>query len=241
MRERGNRDDLFIASKVGFDYQDVPANLKAAVVVEECEKSLKRLGVEHIDLYYAHKDDALTPIEETLEAFQKLSKDGKISFIGASNFRAWRLEQARWVSNVKGWPEYCCVQQRFTYLRPKPGASFEPQLSTDDDLLDYINNRAITLLAYSPLLGGAYVRGDRSFQDQYLGPDADARMAALREVAGQTGATLNQVILAWMMQSDPPVIPVFGASTADQMTENLGALAVNLSAEQMQHLNSAGA
>jgi aryl-alcohol dehydrogenase-like predicted oxidoreductase len=180
-------------------------------------------------------------MEETLEAFQKLNKDGKAIFAGASNFRAWRLEQARWISNVKGWPEYCCIQQRFTYLRPKPGASFAPQLAADDDLLDYLNHRAITLLAYSPLLGGAYVRRDKSLQSQYLGPDADARLAALREVAGQTGATLNQVILAWMIQSDPPVIPVFGASTADQMAENLGALAINLSAGQMQRLNNAGA
>ena len=97
------------------------------------------------------------------------------------------------------------------------------------------------MLAYSPLLSGAYTRADRGFPGQYLGPDTDARLAALKTVAQEVGATLNQVVLAWMVQSDPPVIPLVAASTVEQMRENLGALEIELSAEQMARLDSASA
>jgi aryl-alcohol dehydrogenase-like predicted oxidoreductase len=176
-----------------------------------------------------------------MEAFDRLVRAGKVRHIGASNFPAWRLEKARWVSRTNGWAEYCCIQQRYTYLRPKPGASFGAQVSTNDDLLDYCRSEGVTLLAYSPLLNGAYTRADRAFQEQYLGPDTDARLATLRAVAGEVGATANQVVYAWMMQSDPPVIPLMAASTDEQMKENLGALDVTLSAEQMDRLDKASA
>ncbi len=92
----------------------------------ECEKSLRRLQTDVIDLYYAHVDDRATPLEETLEAFDRLVRAGKVRFIGASNFLAWRLEKARMVSRANGWAEYCCIQQRYSYLRPKPGATSPP-------------------------------------------------------------------------------------------------------------------
>jgi len=241
MRERRNRAQTFIATKVGFQYPGVERGLRAHQIEAECEKSLKRLGTETIDLYYAHVDDRDTPMEETMEAFNRLLRAGKVRFIGASNFPAWRLEEARWVSQTRGWAEYCCVQQRYSYIRPKPGAGFDPQIAANDDLLDYCRARSVTLLAYSPLLGGAYTRADRAFQEQYLGPDTEARLAALRAVARESGATLNQVVLAWMVQGDPPVIPLVAASTAEQMQENLGALQVELSIEQMARLNSASA
>jgi aryl-alcohol dehydrogenase-like predicted oxidoreductase len=241
MKERGNRSRMFLASKVGFPYPGVEQGLRAAQIEAECDKSLRRLGVETIDLYYAHVDDRNTPMEETLEAFQRLVQAGKARFIGASNFLAWRLEEARWVSQANGWAEYCCVQQRHTYARPKPGASFDPQISSNDDLLDYCRSRPLTLLAYSPLLGGAYTRPDRPMPEQYAGPDADARLAVLIQVAQEVGATANQVILAWMVQGDPPVIPLVAASTPEQMAENLGALDIVLSPEQLTRLDQASA
>jgi aryl-alcohol dehydrogenase-like predicted oxidoreductase len=241
MRERRNRTQIFIATKVGFQYPGVERGLRAHQIEAECEKSLKRLGIETIDLYYAHVDDRDTPMEETLAAFDRLVQAGKVQLIGASNFLAWRLEEARWVSQTRGWTGYCCVQQRYSYIRPKPGASFDPQVAANDDLLDYCRDRSVTLLAYSPLLSGAYTRADRAFQEQYLGPDTEARLATLRAVARELGATLNQVVLAWMVQGDPPVIPLVAASTAEQMQENLGALQVELSVEQMARLNSASA
>lgn len=239
MRERKNRSQMLIATKVGFQYPGVERGLSAYQIETECEKSLERLGVETIDLYYAHVDSRNTPMEETMEAFDRLVRAGKVRFIGASNFLAWRLEETRWVSQTHGWAEYCSIQQRYSYIRPKPGASFDPQIAANNDLLDYCRSWGITMLAYSPLLSGAYTRADRSFPEQYLGPDTDARLAALKTVAEEVGATANQVVLAWMVQSDPPVIPLVAASTVEQMRESLGALEVELGAGQMARLNDA--
>lgn len=239
MRERRNRSRVFIASKVGFQYPGVERGLTRALIEAECDKSLRRMGIDTIDLYYSHVDDPNTPMGETMAAFDRLVKAGKARFIGASNFAAWRLEEARWVSRTHGWPEYVCVQQRHTYLRPRPGASFSPQMAANTDLFDYCRTRGVTLLAYSPLLNGAYTRPDRPIPAQYAGPDTDARLAALRAVAREVNATPNQVVLAWMLRSNPVALPVFAASTDEQLRENLGALDVALTDEQMSRLDEA--
>ncbi len=243
LRARGHRGRMFLASKVGFGYPGVERGLEPWRIEEECDKSLRLLGVDTLDLYYAHVDDRHTPQEETLGAFAKLVKAGKVRYVGASNFAAWRLAEADAISAAHGWPGYCCVQQRHTYLRPKPGASFDPQLAANEDLFDYVRARqeAITLLAYSVLLGGAYTRTDRDVPEQYRGPDTEARLAALREVADETGCTPNQVVLAWLRQSDPPVLPLIAASSSEQLAENLGALDLTLTADQMARLDAAGA
>lgn len=234
MKARGNRDQAFLATKVGFNTPAVGPGLSARIIAQEVEASLRRLGTDYIDLYYAHKDDRETPLEETLEAFDRLVRSGKVRYIGGSNIMAWRLERARRISRANGWAEYCCVQQRFSYLRPKPGADFGKQVSANEDLIDYcIDNRDVTLLAYAPLLGGCYVRDDRPVPEQYRGPDAEARLAALRTVAQETGATMSQVVYAWMLQGTPTVIPLVAASTEQQLRENLGALDIQLSWAQL--------
>jgi aryl-alcohol dehydrogenase-like predicted oxidoreductase len=113
-------------------------------------------------------------------------------------------------------------------------------VAANEDLLDYVNNRGITLLAYSVLLSGAYTRSDRGFGDQYLGSDTDKRFSALNEVASETGATANQVILAWMLQSTPAVVPLIAASSSEQLKENIDALNLVLTADQLGKLDSAG-
>ncbi len=230
---------MFLASKVGFGYPGVERGLRRDQIEAECHKSLKRMGTDYLDLYYAHVDDLDTPIDETMAAFDGLVKAGKVRFIGASNFAAWRLAEAHCAGKALGGAEYVCVQQRHTYLRPKAGASFAPQLAANDDLLDYSRAHHVTLLAYSPLLNGAYTRSDRRLSDQYAGPDNEARLTVLQAVASEVGATVNQVVFAWMLHSTPSVIPVFAASMPEHMRENLGALNVELSAEQMRRLNAA--
>lgn len=240
MAERGNRDQLFVASKVGLDYQDVPVSLRANLIEEECNKSLKRLNVDTLDLYYAHNDDRATPLEETMEAFDKLIQAGKVRYIGASNYLAWRMERAKWVSESNGWAQYMCVQQRYTYLPMRPGASSGRQKVANDDLLHYCNDTGTTMLAYSVLLGGAYTRNDRPLPEGYISPDNDQRLVTLRSVADELGATPNQVILCWMRQSSPAIIPLIAASTIEQLDENINALSFELNDDQMERLNTAG-
>ncbi|MCK6579851.1 MAG: aldo/keto reductase [Anaerolineae bacterium] len=238
MAARGNRDQVFIASKVGFGYMDVPKRLRARDIEQECEKSLRRLRTDRLDLFYAHVDDRQTPLEETMGAFDRLVRAGKVRTIGASNYLAWRMEEARWTSETRGWASFCCVQQHYTYLRLRPGMSVAPQEMVNDDLLDWLKARSITLLAYSVLQSGAYTRADRSLRRELQMPDNTRRLEVLRAIAQETGATANQVILRWMM--DRAIIPLIAASSEEQMAENLGALNVTLSAEQTDRLNRAG-
>ena len=114
---------------------------------------------------------------------------GKVRYVGASNMVDWRLEEARWLAASAGQAQYCCVQQRYSYVRPQAGAIYDPHAAVNDELLDYCRNRGLTILAYSPLLSGAYSRSDRPLPEQYLGPDTDLRLKVLREVAAEAGAT----------------------------------------------------
>lgn len=239
MNERGCRNGMVIASKVGFDYPDSPTGgLSAAEIERECEKSLRRLGTDHLDLYYSHKDDRATPPEETMAAFDRLVRAGKVRAVGASNLEVWRIAESNQASHAHGWAGYTAIEQRYTYLRPRHGADFGPQLFMTSDLKDFARAYGIALVGYSVLLAGAYVRG--SFPIQFAGADADARLGALWSVANESGATINQVILAWMRQSDPPVLPIIAGSKIEQLRENIGALGVCLSEDQMSRLNSAG-
>lgn len=242
IKMRGNRSRLFLATKVGFP---VPADkvgmgLKAKQIESECNNSLKRLGIDTIDLYYAHHDDRETPLEESLNAFQKLIKAGKVRFIGASNYTSWRLEETRWVAQGGGFPEFCCLQQRVSYLRPVSGAEFDPQVVAGRELYDYCLIRNLRLLAYSPLLGGVYNVNNDRLDPRYQSTENTMRMYTLRQVAEESGVTAGQLVLAWLMQSKPEVIPVLGVSNREQLDENLDALKIRLSEDQINRLSSAG-
>ena len=240
IKERGVQNEMAVGSKLGFDYPGCEGGLSAAEIERECEKSLRRLQIESLALYYAHRDDAATPLEETMEAFDRLIRAGKVRAIGASNLKVWRIAEANVTSQTHDWAPYSAVQQRHTYLRPRHGADFGPQVCINDDLKDYCRSRGLTAIAYSVLLQGAYTRSERQVPSQYAGPEADMRLDALESVAQEVGATRNQVVIAWMRQSDPPVLPVIAGSQKEQLLENIAALDINLTAEQMNRLESAG-
>ena len=241
MSDRGNREELVVATKVGFNTPDIGNGLSSELIKSEFDKSLKRLRTEYVDLYYAHKDHREDPLEETLESFNRLHRQGKVRAVGCSNYLAWRIEEARQLSRERGWPEYCCVQQKHTYLRPAPGTFDLIHPYADDNLMDYLRVKGdVVMLAYSPTLKGAYTRDDREIGDAYRSPDTDARLAALKKVAGETGATPIQVVFAWMLASDPIALPLVTAGTMEQMDENLGSLDVTLTDGQMERLNNAG-
>lgn len=240
MKARGNRASMQISSKLAFDYPGCEGGLTASEIERECEKSLKRLQTDYIDVYYAHRDDFDTPLEETMEAFDRLIKAGKVRAIGASNLWIWRVAEANQVSKHNGWAPYSVVEQRYTYLRPRHGADFGPQICISEDMKKYAETHNTTLIGYSILLQGAYTRDDKPMPAQFAGPEADDRLAALNAVAAEVNATPNQVIIAWMRQSTPFVLPIIAGSKTEQLAENITALDVTLSADQMERLDTAG-
>ena len=237
VKERGNRDGLFVATKVGMVYPGQQAGLRAGQIEEECNKSLKRLDTDVIDLYYAHADDRDTPLDETLAAFDHLVKSGKVRYIGASNYQPTRLVEARWTSKANGWAPYCCIQQRYSYLRPRPGAHFGLQCATNDDLLDFCRTNNFPLVGYAPFLKGAVAsRPDITLRDQYAGQDSNTRLATLSKFSDQLGITPPQLVLAWMRHHQATVIPLIGASSVAQLNESVDALDVRIDEEMMDQL-----
>jgi aryl-alcohol dehydrogenase-like predicted oxidoreductase len=240
LKARRCRNDMVIATKLAFDYPGCAGGLSASEIECECEKSLERLQTDRIDLYYSHKDDRSSSLEETMEAFDRLVKTGKVRAVGASNLAAWRIAQANQLSQLRGWASYVAIEQRYTYLRPRHGANFGPQIFIDEDMKDFARSNGVSLVGYSILLAGAYTRGAHHLPLQFAGPDSEARLEALRAVSEELGATLNQIIIAWMRQSDPPVLPIIAGSRPEQLAENIGALTVKLSGDQMRRLDTAG-
>jgi aryl-alcohol dehydrogenase-like predicted oxidoreductase len=240
MKERANRNEMVIGSKLAFDYPGCAGGLRPIEIQRECEKSLQRLQTDRIDVYYAHRDDRETRLEETMEAFHRLVKAGKVRAIGASNLSVWRIAEANIISQANGWTSYVAVEQRYTYLRPRHGADFGPQIFISQDLKDYAEVHGIALNGYSVLLQGAYTRPDRQLPAQFAGPDSEARLETLKAVAGEAGCTMNQAIIAWMRQSRPPVLPIIFGSTIEQLAENIAALDTTLSADQLHRLDAAG-
>ena len=217
----------------------------ADVLRRSIDASLRRLGTDHVDLYYVHVDDRRTPLEETLEALAGIVAAGKARHIGWSNVRTWRLERIHQLARANGWPEPVALQQQHSFLRRRAG--LEHASIVDDEQLDYLKERDdLTLVAYSPILKGIFddpaKRVGHWAMDPYAGPDAEARLAAVAQVAGEVGATGNQVVLAWLLaQQDPAVVPLIGPRTAAQFDNGLGALDVVLSEEQLARLDAAGA
>jgi aryl-alcohol dehydrogenase-like predicted oxidoreductase len=201
---------------------------------------MRRLGTDHLDVYFAHIEDRRTPLEDTVATFASLVTDGLVRVTGCSNHAAWRIAKAREIARTAGLPGFTCVQQRHSYLRPRPGAEFGANPHISDELLDYAREEPdLTVLSYSVLLSGAYARSDRPLPEQYDHEDSRRRLAVLADVANELGATRNQVVLAWLLRGDPSALPVLGVSSVNQLDECLGALDLELDDELRHRLDNA--
>uniref|UniRef100_UPI004025A4C4 aldo/keto reductase n=1 Tax=Alistipes indistinctus TaxID=626932 RepID=UPI004025A4C4 len=190
-------------------------------IVSECEKSLRRLGTDFIDIYFAHAEDAGTPVEETLRAFDKLIRDGKVRCIGASNHQAWRLAEAELMARAAGLPHYVVLQQRFSYLQPVVGADFGTQLPLTPEQTDFCARHGVLLMAYSPLLGGLYEKPEIPVPVQYRSEHSDKLLELLRRRAAEWGYTPSQLVLGWMLALSPCVVPEVTASRLEHLEANL--------------------
>ena len=198
--------------------------LSRQAVAAAAEGSLARLGIERLDLLFAHIEDRNVELAETVAAFAGLIERGIVGMAGVSNHPASRIRQARAAAAELGVPGYRVVQQRHSFLRPKPGASFTNQEAADDALLGYVAEQPdLSLMSFSSLQEGAFVRDDRPLAHQYRSPENEVRIRELRQVSAQAGVTPNQLALAWLLRGAPAVIPVLGVSSVAQLDEALGA------------------
>ena len=253
MAERGNRDDIVLATKVrgamgeqfgeGRTTAKQREGLSRRWVMRACEDSLKRLGTDRIDLYQAHWIDPLVPIEETLRAFDDLVRQGKVGYVGCSNFSAWRLMQALWASDRHGLERFASIQPEYHLLAPTRG-DFESEIA------QVCTHYGIGVIPYSPLAGGVlsgkYRKGDPLPEsvraEENAGRRLDERNWRIVDeviaVAGRTGRTPAQVAIAWQIAKPFVTAPILGANRPEQLTDVLDGIVVPLPAEELAALDA---
>jgi aryl-alcohol dehydrogenase-like predicted oxidoreductase len=243
IRRRGGSKSVMIATKVGMLPIGEPPRLEAARIAAAAEASLKRLGVEAIDLYYAHQDDEATSLGETLAGFDRLVRDGKVRALGASNYSAERLAEALDLSEREGLARYEVLQPEYNLMtRDKyEGALQALCVERDIGVLPYFGLASGFLTGKYRSEGdfGKSIRGGR--MEAYLNDRGRRVLAALDEVADDAGATQAQVALAWLAAQPGITAPIASATSVEQLEELLGVLTLELSAEQMARLSEAGA
>lgn len=239
LKDRGCRDKVVIATKVGFDRHGEGAGLKKEQIEYWIDESLRKLGTDYIDLYYAHTDDMNTPIEETMEAFDRLVQKGKVRALGSSNFDTWRIAEANVIAESKGLTPYTAMQQRISYLNPKfevaPKYPFNEIVNRER--LRFLCDKNMPLITYACLCKGAYEDPTR-LGEEYQG---GARLDFIRNMAAEKGVNPSALVIAWLTnlhrcEGYPTVIPLFSA-TPEQMKQNLRGLDLVLTDEELETMN----
>jgi aryl-alcohol dehydrogenase-like predicted oxidoreductase len=242
LRTSGKRDQVLIATKVGMLPGEGGDKLAPARIAAACDASLKRLGTDRIDLYFAHQDDPDVPQEAALEAFGTLVKAGKVRVLGASNFHAARLKSANEKARSAGLPRYDVLQPEYNLVSRE---KFEGELQ------DYCVEQNVGVVPYyglaSGFLTGKYRSRDdlsKSVRGSRMGDLLEGKgkrvLDALDEVAADTGASLAQIALAWLIAQDGVTAPIASATSVEQVEELLPAMTLTLSTEQLDRLTNAG-
>jgi aryl-alcohol dehydrogenase-like predicted oxidoreductase len=246
MTARRNRPAVHIATKVMGPMGPGPndTGLSRLHIMHGVEASLGRLQTDYIDLYQAHWDDRETPLEETLRAFDDLVRQGKVRYIGASNYHAWRLTRALWESDRRGYV-------RYESLQPKYNLVFRDEY--ERELEPLCLEQGVGVIPYSSLgsgfLSGKYRRGEAlpatarasGVQKTYMTDRGFTILAAVEKVAAAVGATPAQVALSWLAHRPGITAPIASATSVGQLRELLGAIDLRLDDEMTTTLDHASA
>lgn len=245
---KGRRNRLLISTKVTFPTGDGPNDYGSSRqhLLEAVDRSLQRLGVEHIDLLQLHGQDYNTPVEETLATLDQLVRVGKVRYVGCSNFSGWHLMKSLAVAQQHGWPRYVAHQAYYSLLHR----------DYEWELLPLGRDQGVGAVVWSPLgwgkLTGKIRRGQparpgtRAFDIAGTGPKYEDEhllriVDALDAVAAETGRTLPQIALNWLLQRPTVASVIIGARDEAQLRENLGALGWALTPAQVAALDEASA
>ena len=252
LREYGRREELVIATKVFFPQGEGPnrRGLSRKHVVQACEASLRRLGVETIDLYQIHRFDPATPIEETLAALDHLVRSGKVRYLGASSGPAWELARALYAADAHGWSRFVSMQNHYNLIYPEEGREM-PSLCRPE---------GVGVIPWSPLARGVLARprprGASGDASDVLGTDTaraasdtygrglydtpgDAEVVdAVERVAAARGTPMAQVALAWLLARPGVTAPIVGATKLAQLDDAIAALDVTLDADEVATLEA---
>ncbi len=244
IKTSGKRHQVVLATKCRGAMSPLPNDqgLSRRHIMDAAEASLKRLNTDFIDLYQTHTMDIETPIEETMRALDDLVHQGKVRYVGCSNYSAWRLCQALWVSDKHNLVRYECLQPEYSLLER---AEFERETA------ELIREEGLAVIPYSPqamgFLTGKY-RGAKAIPENTRGAGSKRMLSYLTEknfrlidemerIGRQHGKSIAQVALAWLLTNPLITAPIVGARNTEQLKESIGAGGFRLSEEEMEPLN----
>ncbi len=242
----GRRDETLLATKFRFRMSDGPNGTGAARrrILRTAEDSLRRLQTDRIDLYQIHMQDIETPEEETLRALDDLVRQGKVLYIGCSNYAAYRLVGSQWISKTEGLTRFVALQAQYSLV----------VRDLERELVPACREYGLGILPWSPLAGGflsgKYREGQEppagtrlaKWQERYQRYDTPRNwriLSALHDVSKECDASPTQVALAWLLHKPQVTSVIFGARTVDQLHDNAKAASLKLTSEQLTHLDEA--
>jgi aryl-alcohol dehydrogenase-like predicted oxidoreductase len=245
LREYARMDEVVLATKVFFPVREGPnmSGLSRKHVVQACEESLRRLGVETIDLYQIHRFDRRTPIEETLSALDQLVRQGKVRYIGASSGYAWQLAMALSASERNGWARFVSMQNHYNLVYREE----------EREMIPLCTAQGLGVIPWSPLARGLLARGAAAFGDAqattragndeyadrlYDSPADGEVVEALQKVADARGLPPGQVALAWLLAKPGVTAPIVGATKAHHLEDAIAAVGVELTPEEVAALEA---
>ena len=240
------RQDVVISTKCGFRKMSaepspiIQAGLSRQHILASCDASLKRLGTDYIDVYLVHRVDLFTPVEETVDALDQLVRDGKVRYVGFSNWPAWMAAKAVGIQQRKGLAQFRAAELYYSLLGR----------DTEHDLVPFLDDAGIGMFVWSPLAGGLltgkYTKdnpkgdGGRLAESDFL-PDrrelAYQTVALMKEIAAGHKASVAQIALAWLLAKPVASSILIGANKMEQLEDNLGAADIKLSAEEESNLD----
>jgi aryl-alcohol dehydrogenase-like predicted oxidoreductase len=242
LKEFGRRDEMVLATKVYGPWRNAPntGGLSRKAIFTAADDSLRRLGMEYIDLYQIHRWDDATPIEETLEALNDLVRAGKVRYLGASSMWAWQFMKARAVSERYGWSKFVSMQNHLNLLNREE----------EREMLPLCLDQGVGVIPWSPLARGRLTRDwdektERSETDQFgkmlyasTATNDRAIVEAVAAVAQERGVPRAQVALAWVLGVPGVTAPIIGASKPHHLTDAIAAVDLKLSSEERARLEA---
>jgi aryl-alcohol dehydrogenase (NADP+) len=235
LRESASRDDVVIATKVHNRMRPGPngAGLSRKAILSEIDNSLRRLGVDYVDLYQIHRWDPTTPIEETLEALNDVVRAGKARYIGASSMQAWQFCKALYTSTVHGWARFATMQDHYNLLNR----------DEEREMFPLCADQGIGVIPWSPLARGRLTRpwGETTLRTENdalgkrLYPEVDKQIVdRVGEIAQQRGLSMAQVALAWVLRNPVVSSPIIGATKPHHLTDAVAAVEVELTDDEVK-------
>ncbi len=242
IKDFARREEVVIASKVFFPMGEKPnlGGLSRVHIVHAIDDSLRRLGMDYIDLYQIHRWDPDTPIEETLEALHDVVKSGKVRYIGASSMYAWQFSKSLYLADLHGWTRFISMQNHYNLVYREE----------EREMIPLCRSEGIGIIPWSPLARG-FLSGNRSPQDwgettraksdefahdMYYQESDFQVVERVVKIAQQRGVTPSQIALAWLLHQPGVTAPIIGASKMTHLEEAVAALEIELSHKELEQL-----